>query len=208
MAKLKATFHVKKDIGYDELEITTSADGVTYGGGTSGLSATDVQGAIDELASEKLDKVGDAKDTTVTFTEAVTLANVNSGESNATLWGKVKKMFSFIGTTALTTTAQTITTAINELNTNLSMNFLNGSANLKQVKMDFGEPLITFTNGVGSVTLNQSYTNANAIGYVLNGGYLINNSAVSGTTLTFSVKSLTDVPLNGQVYIRYHVIGY
>jgi len=52
MAKLKATFHVKKDIGYDELEITTSADGVTYGGGTSGLSATDVQSAIDEVVTE------------------------------------------------------------------------------------------------------------------------------------------------------------
>ena len=143
-----------------------------------------------------------------TFTEATTLANVNSGESGSTLWGKVKKMFSFIGTTALTTTAQTITTAINELNTNLSRNFLNGSANLKQVKMNYGEPLITFTNGVGSVTLNQSYTSANAIGYVLNGGYLINNSTVSGTTLTFNVKSLADVPLNGQVYVKYHVIGY
>lgn len=52
MAKLKATFHVKKDIGYDELEITTSADGVTYGGGTSGLSATNVQSAIDEVVTE------------------------------------------------------------------------------------------------------------------------------------------------------------
>lgn len=52
MAKLKATFHVKKDIDYDELEITTSADGVTYGGGTSGLSATDVQSAIDEVVTE------------------------------------------------------------------------------------------------------------------------------------------------------------
>ena len=50
-----------------------------------------------------------------TFTEASTLANVNSGESVGTLWGKVKKLFSFIGTTTLTTTAQTITTAINEL---------------------------------------------------------------------------------------------
>jgi len=50
-----------------------------------------------------------------TFTEATTLANIVSGESNTTLWGKVKKMFSFIGTTTLTTTAQTITTAINEL---------------------------------------------------------------------------------------------
>lgn len=30
-----------------------------------------------------------------TFTEASTLANINSGESQATLWGKVKKMFSF-----------------------------------------------------------------------------------------------------------------
>ena len=51
----------------------------------------------------------------VNFTEASTLANIVSGESNTTLWGKVKKMFSFIGTTTLTTTAQTISTAINEL---------------------------------------------------------------------------------------------
>lgn len=50
-----------------------------------------------------------------TFTEASTLANINSGESGSTLWGKIKKMFSFIGTTTLTTTASTITTAINEL---------------------------------------------------------------------------------------------
>jgi len=50
-----------------------------------------------------------------TFTEAITLSNVASGENQLTLWGKVMKFFNFIGTTVLTTIAQTITGAINEL---------------------------------------------------------------------------------------------
>jgi len=70
-----------------------------------------------------------------TFTEATTLANINSGESGSTLWGKVMKMFSFIGTTTLTTTAQTITTAINELVTKTVL-----------------------TNITSSITLNSAFT--------------------------------------------------
>ena len=86
-----------------------------------------------------------------TFTEATTLANVNSGESNATLWGKVKKMFSFIGTTTLTTTAQTITTAINEL------------------KNSIGNTAIQVNNltSVGSNNYTQSYTITKAGYYIL-----------------------------------------
>lgn len=179
---------------------------VYYDNTTSGLSATNLQTAIDELASEKLDKVGDAKDTTVTFTEASVLANVNSGESQATLWGKVKKMFSFIGTTTLTTTAQTITTAINELNTNLGRNFLNNSKNFKQVKMDYGEPLVTFTNGVGTITLSQSYTYGVAVCNIL--GNTVTNSVVAGTSLSVSGATNTGTPLVGSYYVKYHVMGY
>ena len=101
MAELNCQMHVKTATDYDDIYLTSKSQLVEYDNTISGLSATDTKGAIDELASEKLDKVGDAKDTTVTFTEAVTLANVNSGESNATLWGKVKKMFSNIGRTSI-----------------------------------------------------------------------------------------------------------
>lgn len=57
----------------------------------------------------------DTKDDTVSFTQASTLANIVTAENHATLFGKIMKWFSFIGTTALTTVAQTITGAINEL---------------------------------------------------------------------------------------------
>ena len=92
----------KNGINYSGGVVPASASVVSYDNTTSNLIATNVQTAVDELAKP-------------TFTEATTLANIVSGESQATLWGKVKKMFSFIGTTTLTTTAQTITTAINEL---------------------------------------------------------------------------------------------
>lgn len=55
-----------------------------------------------------------------TITEATTLANIASGESKLAMLGKIKKFFTFIGTTTLTTTAQTVTGAINELKTTFS----------------------------------------------------------------------------------------
>ena len=115
MATIKANLRVKTETDYDRINLSSQSDIIDYDNTNSGLTATSEQGAIDELAIEKLDKVGDNKNNITTFTEASTLANIVSGESQATLWGKVKKFFSFIGTTTLTTTAQTVTTAINEL---------------------------------------------------------------------------------------------
>jgi len=51
------------------------------------------KGNIEDLATNKLDKSGDGSSTTVTFTEAGTLANPVTGESQATLWGKILKLF-------------------------------------------------------------------------------------------------------------------
>ncbi len=81
---------------------------------------TNILSNISALQSDKLDKTGDSASNTVAFTEASTLANIATGETHATLFGKIKKFFSFISTTALTTTAQTITGAINELKAALS----------------------------------------------------------------------------------------
>lgn len=102
MATIKANLRVKNPTDFDKINLSSESDIIEYDNTISGLTATNSQSAIDELAKP-------------TFTEATALANITSGESQATLWGKVKKMFSFIGTTTLTTTAQTITTAINEL---------------------------------------------------------------------------------------------
>ncbi len=51
------------------------------------------KGNIEDLAANKLDKTGDGSSTTVTFTEAGALAKPATGESQATLWGKILKLF-------------------------------------------------------------------------------------------------------------------
>lgn len=51
------------------------------------------KGNIEDLATNKLDKTGDGSSTTVTFTEAGALAKPATGESQATLWGKILKLF-------------------------------------------------------------------------------------------------------------------
>ncbi len=47
----------------------------------------------------KLDKTGDSKSNTVTFIEATADADIVTGESHTTLFGKIKKRFSTIATT-------------------------------------------------------------------------------------------------------------
>ena len=50
--------------------------------------------------SGKLDKTGDGKDVSVTFSEAGSRANISSTESLATLFGKIKKWFTDLGAMA------------------------------------------------------------------------------------------------------------
>ncbi len=89
----------------------TSYSGITNVYTTDPLQPTFTAVAKSELWS----KTHDTKDSGVSFTEASVLGNINSGETHATIFGKIKRFFSLIGTTALTTAAQTITGAINEL---------------------------------------------------------------------------------------------
>lgn len=65
------------------------ASDVSYNNTASGLSAVNVQGAIDEMSDDLTDKA----DNVQTFTEATTRSNINSGETISTLFGKVKKFF-------------------------------------------------------------------------------------------------------------------
>lgn len=60
------------------------------------IQEDDLQGQITVLDEEKLDIDGDSKDNTVTFTEAVTDADIVSGETHSTFFGKIKKRFSVI----------------------------------------------------------------------------------------------------------------
>lgn len=197
-------------IGYSVKAIANTASAVnylTFGAGATTVSPTIESTGADANIDIKLSPkgTGGVIETRVNFTEATTLANIVSGESNTTLWGKVKKMFSFIGTTTLTTTAQTITTAINELNTNLSRNFLNGSKNFKQVKMEYNQSLATFTNGVTIIPLSQSYTDGVAVVNIVGAG--LSESIVEGDVLT--ITAAKDGALyTGITPLYYQIMGY
>ena len=81
------TFTVTNGVG-------TIASDIGYDNTSSGLTADDVQEAIDEEQTE----INAIKNPT--FTEAQTRANIASGESLATLFGKIKKFFTDLKTVA------------------------------------------------------------------------------------------------------------
>ena len=58
--------------------------------------------AINQAITNKLDKTGDSKDNTVTFTQASTRTNISSTEKHSTLFGKIAKWFSDLKTVAFT----------------------------------------------------------------------------------------------------------
>lgn len=83
-------FRVSGDTGYFVVlssPSSVSASNVSYDNTISGLSAGNVQNAIDEVNAEK---IGDNP----TFTEAATRQNIASGETFAVILGKIKKFFS------------------------------------------------------------------------------------------------------------------
>lgn len=56
--------------------------------------------AINQAIGNKLDKAGDSKDNTVTFTQASTRENIASTEKHSTLFGKIAKWFADLKTVA------------------------------------------------------------------------------------------------------------
>lgn len=132
---------------WDILTPSTDASQVRYDNTLSGMSATNTQNAIDELAYSKLDKTGDSKDNTTTYTalDDDTVFNsgnlggqyawevVNkptSGMTHAYLFRKMSAMFKniryiakLIGTTDISAIGDgTISGSISGINSNLSAN--------------------------------------------------------------------------------------
>lgn len=62
---------------------------------------SDVNGLSTSL-DNKLNKTGDAKDNTVTFTQSSTRTNISTGEKLSVLFGKIKKYFADLKTVAFT----------------------------------------------------------------------------------------------------------
>lgn len=167
MAKLKATFHVKKDIGYDELEITTSADGVTYGGGTSGLSATDVQSAIDEVVTE-------------------TTASLNTKQ--ATITGGATT----IATSNLTVNKALISDANGKVSTSATSNteigYLSGVTSAVQTQLNAKQTTITG----GATTIATSNLSANRA-LVSDGSGKVSASSITSTILGYLANVTSDI---------------
>ena len=91
-------------------DIPTDASDVTYDNTQSGLTATNVQDAIDEVAQgggggsysagDGIDIINNEISVDTAFTEASTRANIASGDTLSTIWGKIKKFFSDLKTVA------------------------------------------------------------------------------------------------------------
>ena len=60
------------------------------------------------IEDDYLSKTGNANDTTVTFTESTTRANITSGEKASVLFGKIKKFFADLKTVAFTGNASDV----------------------------------------------------------------------------------------------------
>ncbi len=84
-----ASDNTRPDYIKNKPDVPSDADDLDYDNTSSELSATKVQGAIDELAKP-------------TFTQASTRTNIESGEKVSTLFGKIKKFFADLKTVAFT----------------------------------------------------------------------------------------------------------
>ena len=184
MAKLKATFHVKKDIGYDELEITTSADGVTYGGGTSGLSATNVQSAIDEVVTETTASLN-TKQATITG-GATTIATSNLTVNKALISDASGK----VGTSATS---------------NTELGYLSGVTSAVQTQLNAKQATITG----GATTITTSNLSANRA-LVSDGSGKVSASSITSTILGYLANVTSDIqtqlnrlPVGSRVLVQY-----
>lgn len=71
--------------------------------------------AIISSVADKLDKTGDGKDVTATFTAASTRANISTGEKLSVLFGKISKWFTDLGTAAFRAATGNITSGSTDL---------------------------------------------------------------------------------------------
>jgi hypothetical protein len=116
---------------------------------------TALQTALNEVGdvSCKLDKIGDSKDCTVTFTEAATDEDIASGETHNTLFGKILKSIKTfrIAITDLTNDKLDKTSVINNLTTTIPGSALDAVQG--QVLQDEIDTINNSLTDVGSATL-------------------------------------------------------
>ena len=118
-------------------DVPSDADDLDYSNTSSELSATKVQGAIDELAKP-------------TFTEAGTRANIASGEKLSTIFGKIKKFFTDLKTVAFTGAYSDLTGK-----PNLATVATSGSYNDLSNKPSYTKETLVWTNSDTSASFGE-----------------------------------------------------
>lgn len=125
--------------------------------------------AIISSVADKLDKTGDGKDVTATFTAASTRANISTGEKLSVLFGKIAKWFSDLGTAAWRAATGSITSGSTALVESGAV--YTGLAGKVDSKWYSGENLIDNWYFVGGGTgpgvfpINQRHITGNSSGY-------------------------------------------
>ena len=141
-----------------------------------------------------------------TFTEASTLTNVNSGENKGTLWGKVKKFFTFIGTTVLTTTATTISSAINELVTSIAAKINNANIANNTTTTESGLVLDARQGKVLQDNIAELNDNLATISNSLTDFTMPSQQFADQAALDGYLNNVTSIP--ARYYRRYIYIGF
>lgn len=141
----QATQDIQEDFTAQLTQKISQADTAIFQAQSATSAANTAAQGADEAKQEALDAaeeaksyvLGDISNKTVSFSEASTRGNINTGESTSTLFGKIKKWFSDLGAAAFHAVANNLTTttegsvldarqgkvlgdAINQLNTNLN----------------------------------------------------------------------------------------
>ena len=157
-------------------------------------------GAIETLNSNKLDKTGDSKDNTTTFTSSDTstvsswtdVPTLTSGETHASIFSKISQMvknvrylWKLMGTTDISSIGDgTMSGAISTLNENKLGKTANASSASK----------LSNTSAIGSAT-NPVYFNAS--GVPVAGTYSLNKTVPSDAVFTDTTYSNATTSVNG-----------
>lgn len=88
------------DLGADAVNVDVSAAAAKELGLAE--QETDLETVLQQTLPQKLDKDGDASDTTVAFTAAASRANLTTGEKLSVAFGKIAKWFADLKTVAFT----------------------------------------------------------------------------------------------------------
>lgn len=154
--------------------------------------------AINTALSGKLATTGDASDTTVTFTEATTMAELVTGEKQSTLYGKLKlvvknviSIMRLLGTTDISAIGDgTVTGAIDTINNNTFSN-KGVAADIDDVDMS---PVVHATNNNTAGTFPDGFTKA---------GYVEHTKRTS----THFGQRYTELSTNPRMAVRVYING-